>query len=105
MSTESFGVPRDPAVGEAGDDERAGPSADELQTILTIGARVPDHKMMVPWRFVVFEGEARARFGEALVAACKAEEKEPPSDVRLETERARFLQAPLVVGVISRSTR
>ena len=79
-----------------------GPSADELQTILTIGARVPDHKMMVPWRFVVFEGEARARFGEALVAACKAEEKEPPSDVRLETERARFLQAPLVVAVISR---
>lgn len=79
-----------------------GPSADELQAILTIAARVPDHKMMVPWRFVVFEGEARARFGDALAAACQAEEKEPPSSVRLDTERARFNQAPLVVAVISR---
>lgn len=79
-----------------------GPTADELQAILTIGARVPDHKMMVPWRFVVFEGDARARFGEALAAACQAEEKEPPSPVRLETERARFMQAPLVIAVISK---
>ncbi len=79
-----------------------GPTAEELQTILTLAARVPDHKMMVPWRFIVFEGAARARFGEALAAACQAEEKEPPSPVRLDTERARFMQAPLVIAVISK---
>jgi len=36
-----------------------GPSPTELETILTIGARVPDHGKLAPWRFIVFEGEAR----------------------------------------------
>jgi nitroreductase len=79
-----------------------GPSAAELHQILTVAARVPDHKKMVPWRFVVFQGDARARFGDALAAACAAEEKEPPSAMRLDTERKRFLEAPLVIGVVSR---
>jgi nitroreductase len=81
-----------------------GPSRGELTTILTAAARVPDHKKLMPWRFIIFEQEARAAFGEALAKACAAEEKEPPSDVRLETERARLLRAPCVVAVISRVT-
>ena len=36
-----------------------GPSAAELDTILTIAARVPDHGKLAPWRFIVFEGDAR----------------------------------------------
>ena len=36
-----------------------GPSATDLETLLTIAARVPDHGKLVPWRFVVFEGDAR----------------------------------------------
>ena len=79
------------------------PSAEELERLLTIAARVPDHKKLVPWRFVVFEGEARARIGEVFAAACLAEEKETPSPARLDSERQRFLRAPLVVGVISRT--
>lgn len=81
-----------------------GPSETQLQQILTAAARVPDHKRLVPWRFIVFAGEGRARFGEALAAACQAEEKEPPSAMRLDTERRRFTSAPLVVGVVSRVT-
>lgn len=77
------------------------PSGAELDRILTIAARVPDHKKLVPWRFMVFEGEARAAAGELFAEACRAEESEP-SHVRIETERARFLRAPLVVAVISR---
>jgi len=79
-----------------------GPSAAELQTILTAAARVPDHKKLVPWRFVVFEGEARRAFGDVLAEACAAEEKELPSSARLETERQRLTRAPLVVAVVSR---
>jgi len=79
-----------------------GPSAAELDRILTAAARVPDHKKVVPWRFIVFEGEARARFGEVLAAACTEEEKEPPSSARLETERTRFLRAPTIVAAVSR---
>ena len=79
-----------------------GPSATEIDEMLTIAARVPDHKKLVPWRFIVFEGEARAKFGDVLADACAAEEKEPPSPVRLDTERRRFQDAPLVIGVVSR---
>ena len=43
-----------------------GPSPAELETILTIGARVPDHGKLTPWRFIVFEGDARARAGEVI---------------------------------------
>ena len=43
-----------------------GPSPAELDTILTIGARVPDHGKLAPWRFIVFEGDARARAGEVI---------------------------------------
>jgi nitroreductase len=81
-----------------------GPSATELEQILTIAARVPDHKKLAPWRFIVFEGEARARFGEVMAEACAAEDRKPPSPVRLDTERKRFLRAPMVVAVISRVT-
>jgi nitroreductase len=81
--------------------EAPAPAGAELDRILTIAARVPDHKKLVPWRFVVFEGDARAAAGEIFAAACQAEEKDP-SHVRLETERQRFLRAPLVVAVISR---
>jgi nitroreductase len=79
-----------------------GPSADEIDMILTIAARVPDHKKLAPWRFIVLEGDARARLGEVIAAACAAAEKEPPSDVRLEMERKRLLRAPVVIAVVSR---
>jgi nitroreductase len=81
-----------------------GPTPSQLATILTAAARVPDHKKLTPWRFVVFEGAARAAFGDALAAACAAEEKEPPSSARLEIERTRLLRAPCVVAVVSRVT-
>ena len=40
-----------------------GPTAEELETILGVASRVPDHGKLAPWRFVVFEGDARARAG------------------------------------------
>ena len=79
-----------------------GPSAEQLDTILTLAARVPDHKKLAPWRFIVFEGEARAQMGEVFAEACAAEDNEPPSQVRLDFERRRLMRSPLVVAVISR---
>ena len=81
-----------------------GPTDAELETILTIAARVPDHKKLAPWRFILIEGDARARLGDVVAEACVAAEKEPPSHVRLETERTRLMRAPLVVTVVSRVT-
>ena len=81
-----------------------GPTDAELETILTIASRVPDHKKLAPWRFILIEGDARARLGDVVAEACVAAEKEPPSHVRLETERTRLMRAPLVVAVVSRVT-
>ena len=81
-----------------------GPTREQLDTILTAAGRVPDHKKLEPWRFIVFEGEARAGFGRILLKACLAEEKQAPSAARLEMERTRLLRAPTVVAVISRVT-
>jgi len=81
-----------------------GPTAQQLDTILTAAGRVPDHKKLEPWRFIVFEGDARGAFGRVLLKACLAEDKETPSAARLETERTRLLRAPTVVAVISRVT-
>jgi nitroreductase len=78
-----------------------GPTPEELRQILTVGARVPDHKKLAPWRFVVFEGDARRSMGEVFAKACEKEDKQPPSPVRLDLERGRFLRAPLVIAVIS----
>jgi len=81
-----------------------GPPPTELDTILGCAARVPDHKRVVPWRFIVFEGDARRSFGEVLSRTLMAEDKEAPSEMRLETERGRLLRAPTVVCVVSRVT-
>ena len=77
-----------------------GPDDRELGTILTAAARVPDHGKLFPWRFIVIEGEARARAGEMLVAALK--ETENVTAERAALEAGRFLRAPVVVCVVSR---
>ena len=77
-----------------------GPDAQELRTILAAAARVPDHGKLFPWRFILFEGDARARIGDVLAECLKASEE--ATEERLAMERARFLRAPTVVAVISR---
>lgn len=81
-----------------------GPNTQQLATILTAAARVPDHKKLVPWRFILFDGDTRAEFGRVLVKACIAEEREAPSAARLEIERGRLLRAPVVIAAISRTS-
>lgn len=77
-----------------------GPSAAELETILEIGSRVPDHGKLTPWRFIVFEGEARARAGE-IIAAAYAKKNPQATEQDLDVERRRLQEAPLVIGVVN----
>ncbi|HEU6442872.1 MAG TPA: nitroreductase [Microvirga sp.] len=79
-----------------------GPSAEEIETMLTAAARVPDHGKLVPWRFILIEGEARQRMGEILVNAFLADNPDADSE-KVAVERERFSKAPLVVAVVSRT--
>src|SRR3569623_1584234 len=43
-----------------------GPTAQELERILTIAARVPDHGKLHPWRFVTVADDQRDALGALL---------------------------------------
>lgn len=78
-----------------------GPDRAQVEMLLACASRVPDHGKLAPWRFIVFAGDARSRFGNALVDAIR---KTDPavSDERMAQERNRFLRAPVVIGVVSK---
>jgi nitroreductase len=80
-----------------------GPGPDEVSALLTAAARVPDHGKLVPWRFILIEGDARGRLGDVLAGAFQADNPQATED-QIAAERARFTQAPLVVAVVSRVT-
>ena len=77
-----------------------GPSTAELETILTIGARVPDHGKLTPWRFIVFEGDARVRAGE-VIAKVFARKNPQAAAADIDVEKHRLTDAPLVIGIVS----
>ena len=78
-----------------------GPNDADLEIMLRAASRVPDHGKLAPWRFIVFKGDARAKFGKVLRDIFAVEEPRADED-RLQLEERRFMQAPLVVAVVSR---
>lgn len=79
-----------------------GPDAQQIETLLTIAARVPDHGKLAPWRFVLFAGEARRQAGDVIAAAFRRRNPDAPDD-KVAFERERLAQAPLVVAVVSQA--
>ena len=79
--------------------QEPGPNAAELEQILTIGTRVPDHGKLTPWRLIVWEGDARAKAGEKLAEVAK---RNNPNieEAALDADRRHFLPAPLTIGVV-----
>lgn len=79
-----------------------GPSPQHLKDILEIAVRVPDHGKLTPWRFILFEGEARAGIGERFAARWHQLHPEHGEDV-LGFQCGLFLRAPIVLAVVSRA--
>ena len=79
-----------------------GPDAGELDTLLTIASRVPDHGKLAPWRFIVFDGEARFAAGDIIAKRFAATHPEATAD-QIAFERNRLARAPLVIAVVSRA--
>src|SRR5271156_6919985 len=78
------------------------PSASEIETLLTVASRVPDHGKLAPWRFILFEGEARYSAGAAIADAFRAKYPDAKPD-HIGAEHERLTRAPLVVAVVSRA--
>jgi nitroreductase len=75
------------------------PSGAEIDALIALAARVPDHGKLGPWRFVVFEGDARARAGEALANAIANDAG--VDQARLDHTRNLLQRAPACVMVVS----
>lgn len=80
---------REPAPGDA-----------EIEQMIRIASRVPDHGRLEPWRFIIYRGDARVRIGAMLADLAEAREG-PLHDGARRKELTRFSRAPLVIGVIS----
>lgn len=82
-----------------------GPNPDELRRLLTVASRVPDHGALVPWRFILFQGEARQAASARLAAVHLAQHPNQSAQVvgTLPKLSRLFAQAPLVVAVVSRA--
>jgi len=82
-----------------------GPTPDEMARLMTLATRVPDHGRLVPWRFIVVDGDARRDLGERLDALYGAQAKAavpptapPPGDMWTQY----MTRAPLTVILVSK---
>lgn len=92
LATRRSGRPRDMAA--------PGPDASQLDAMLTIAARTPDHGKLAPWRFVIVGADQRDRLAEVITSAYRADR---PQAARLEIEALQGFarQAPTLVVVLS----
>ena len=74
-----------------------GPSEAELEQILTLGARTPDHGKLFPWRFVVMGPQSRAEIAERLAVLAELHNR-PAKD---QAVLAKLTAAPLTILVVS----
>jgi nitroreductase len=74
-----------------------GLDAGQLADLLRLATRTPDHGKLFPWRLVVLEGEAKARF----VAGLKGMTHRQDQPGKAEAVLAKIANPPLTVAVIS----
>ena len=74
-----------------------GPSEEELDRILTLGARTPDHGKLFPWRFVVLGPQSRAEIAARLAVLVELRGG-PAKD---QAVLAKLTAAPITVLVVS----
>ena len=77
-----------------------GPTAEQLDRLLSAAVRVPDHGKMVPWRLLLVRDAARTKLGEAL-SQLHAQVDPNVAPAKLEKDRARMAAAPLMIVVIA----
>ena len=80
-----------------------GPTPDELGELLAAACTAPDHGKLRPWRFLVLEGDALRRLGDAYARALSA--REPTATAEdLDRARGKPQRSPVLVAVVARLT-
>ena len=74
---------------------------EDLENIINVGIRVPDHGALNPWKIIVIKDEVRNKLGiEVLEPEFKKVNPEA-NEQEVSYERNRFLRASVVIAVIS----
>ncbi|MEO0996732.1 MAG: nitroreductase [Pseudomonadota bacterium] len=76
-----------------------GPGTADLETMLEIGLRVPDHGKIEPWRVQILRAEGQRRLGE-LYAAIVARDPDCRG-AQIDAARERLQRSPLLLVVSS----
>lgn len=74
-----------------------GPSSAEIEALIRLASRVPDHGKLAPWRFVVLAGDGKAAFADRLEALARAR-----GDDRAVGKLGKLRTPPACIAVISR---
>lgn len=74
-----------------------GPNAEDVETLLRLGSRVPDHGKLAPWRFVVLQGAGKAHMVEALRTVAS---KRPDAEIA-QAKLAKLAHPPVSILVVS----
>lgn len=92
LETRRSGKPRDLVA--------PGPSAQELEHMLTIAMRTPDHGKISPWRFVTVSSNQRQQLADLLARALP--EHDPEAGAAHYQKALQFAhQAPVMIVLIS----
>lgn len=78
-----------------------GPTPAEISDMLRAAVTAPDHGAVRPWRFVLIEGDDRAKLGEVFADALRARDP-AASEAAIQKELERPLRAPLVIAALAR---
>jgi len=78
-----------------------GPSARQLEALLSLAAAAPDHGLLTPWRFIIVRAEQRHRLAE--VFALTLIDRDPGATLtQIEAAREKAHRAPLLLVAIAR---
>ncbi len=96
LATRRSGKPRDLVA--------PGPDAAQLETMLAIAARVPDHGKLAPWRFVVVGDDQRARLSALITDAYRRDRPQAAATEIASLDQFAHQAPTLVVALFSPRT-
>jgi nitroreductase len=75
-----------------------GPTPAHLKQIIKAGTRAPDHGRLRPWRFIVMEGDARGKLGDAMAHSLRTRIPNSTPE-HLDAEFGKSMRAPMIILV------
>lgn len=77
------------------------PNQQDIDQLLCLAARAPDHGKLSPWRFILLSDVAKQRFCDKLRKLLATAQEQ---DAKHRTAIGKLEQPPLVITVVSRTT-